>query len=147
MRTFIFVLAFLTFTLVNLGNLFSKTDTSREYNLFKEIRCLVCQGQTIHESNSELAEDIKLLVREKILEGESDDEIKQFLFQNGPKVIFSTYQSTPIISTVLIEQKSFSITISSSGVLNLILSSETNCNISFVADSHSSAHSVTTKNL
>ena len=48
-------------------------------NLFKEIRCLVCQSQTIHESNSELAEDIKLLIREKISEGKTDDEIKQFL--------------------------------------------------------------------
>ena len=90
MRTFIFVLAFLTFTLVNLGNLFSKTDTSREYNLFKEIRCLVCQGQTIHESNSELAEDIKLLIREKIVEGESDDEIKQFLVEKYGEWVLMT---------------------------------------------------------
>tara|TARA_Y100000590_G_scaffold173920_1_gene198870 strand:- start:680 stop:973 length:294 start_codon:yes stop_codon:yes gene_type:complete len=48
-------------------------------NLFKEIRCLVCQSQTIHESNSELAEDIKQLIREKISDGKTDNEIKQFL--------------------------------------------------------------------
>ena len=90
MRKLIFILAFLTFTLINLGNLFAKTDTSREYNLFKEIRCLVCQGQTIHESNSELAEDIKLLIREKIVEGESDDEIKQFLVEKYGEWVLMT---------------------------------------------------------
>ena len=73
------IIIFLVVTFYNLGNLFSSTDSSRELNLFKEIRCLVCQSQTIHESNSELAEDIKLLIREKILEGKTDNEIKQFL--------------------------------------------------------------------
>ena len=34
----------------------------RAIELFKEVRCLVCQGQTIHESNAELAEDIKKLI-------------------------------------------------------------------------------------
>ena len=90
MSKLIFILAFLTFTLINLGNLFAKTETSREYNLFKEIRCLVCQGQTIHESNSELAEDIKLLIREKIVEGESDDEIKQFLVEKYGEWVLMT---------------------------------------------------------
>ena len=90
MSKLIFILAFLTFTLINLGNLFAKNDTSREYNLFKEIRCLVCQGQTIHESNSELAEDIKLLIREKIVEGESDDEIKQFLVEKYGEWVLMT---------------------------------------------------------
>ena len=70
---------FLAVTFYNLGNLFSSTDSSRELNLFKEIRCLVCQSQTIHESNSELAEDIKLLIREQISEGKTDDQIMQFL--------------------------------------------------------------------
>ena len=90
MRKLIFIIAFITFTSVNLGNLFAKNDTSREYNLFKEIRCLVCQGQTIHESNSELAEDIKLLIREKIVEGESDDEIKQFLVEKYGEWVLMT---------------------------------------------------------
>ena len=92
MRKLIFITAFLTFILVNLGNLFAKIDTSREYNLFKEIRCLVCQGQTIHESNSELAEDIKLLIREKIVEGESDDQIKQFLVEKYGEWVLMTPQ-------------------------------------------------------
>ena len=38
-------------------------EDSRAIELFKEVRCLVCQGQTIHESNAELAEDLKKLIR------------------------------------------------------------------------------------
>ena len=81
MKRIALIIIFFITTFYNLGNLFSSTDSSRELNLFKEIRCLVCQGQTINESNSELAEDIKLLIREKILEGQSDNEIKDFLVQ------------------------------------------------------------------
>ena len=51
----------------------------RAIELFKEVRCLVCQGQTIHESNAELAEDIKKLIREKISQGETDRQIKAYL--------------------------------------------------------------------
>ena len=77
-RIFLIIIFFIT-TFYNLVNLFAYTDSSRELNLFKEIRCLVCQSQTIHESNSELAEDIKLLIREQISEGKTDDQIMQFL--------------------------------------------------------------------
>ena len=52
---------------------------TRAINIFKEVRCLVCQGQTIHESNAEIAEDLKMLIREQINEGKSDEEIKGFL--------------------------------------------------------------------
>ena len=79
MKKIVLIIIFFITTFYNLGNLFSSTDSSRELNLFKEIRCLVCQSQTIHESNSELAEDIKLLIREQISEGKTDDEIKEFL--------------------------------------------------------------------
>ena len=41
-------------------------EDPRAIELFKEVRCLVCQGQTIHESNAELAEDLKKLIRETV---------------------------------------------------------------------------------
>ena len=56
-------------------------EETRAINIFKEVRCLVCQGQTIHESNAEIAEDLKTLIREKINEGKSDKEIKRFLVE------------------------------------------------------------------
>ena len=51
----------------------------RANNLFKETRCLVCEGQNIYESNSESAEDMKELISEMIIDGNSDIEIKSFL--------------------------------------------------------------------
>ena len=56
-------------------------EETRAINIFKEVRCLVCQGQTIHESNAEIAEDLKTLIREKISEGKTDKEIKGFLVE------------------------------------------------------------------
>ena len=51
----------------------------RANNLFKETRCLVCEGQNIYESNSDSAEDMKKLISEMIIDGKSDNEIKSFL--------------------------------------------------------------------
>ena len=45
----------------------------------KNIRCLVCQNQSIDESNSPLAKDLRTVIREKLLEGKNDDEIYSFL--------------------------------------------------------------------
>ena len=51
----------------------------RANNLFKETRCLVCEGQNIYESNSDSAEDMKKLISEMIIDGNNDNEIKSFL--------------------------------------------------------------------
>jgi len=51
----------------------------RALELHKGLRCLVCQGQSIADSNSELARDLRLLVRERIADGDTDDEINQFM--------------------------------------------------------------------
>jgi cytochrome c-type biogenesis protein CcmH len=45
----------------------------------RELRCVVCQGQSIDESNAPLAADMRRLIREQIQDGKSDDEIKDFL--------------------------------------------------------------------
>jgi cytochrome c-type biogenesis protein CcmH len=45
----------------------------------RELRCVVCQGQSIDESNAPLAADMRRLIREQIQDGKSDDEIKGFL--------------------------------------------------------------------
>ena len=58
---------------------YAVAEDPRAIELFKEVRCLVCQGQTIHESNAELAEDLKKLIREKISQGETDQQIKEYL--------------------------------------------------------------------
>ncbi len=47
--------------------------------LAQEFRCLVCQNQTIADSNADLAVDLRRLVRAQILEGKSDRDIKAYL--------------------------------------------------------------------
>ena len=50
-------------------------------SLFRQIRCLVCQNESIDESEAPLADDLRKLVRQQIVEGKSDAEIRQFLVQ------------------------------------------------------------------
>jgi cytochrome c-type biogenesis protein CcmH len=47
--------------------------------LSKELRCLVCQNQSIDDSDAELARDLRKLVRERLVAGDSDAEVIQFL--------------------------------------------------------------------
>lgn len=51
----------------------------RARELSKGIRCLVCRNESIDESNAELARDLRLLVRERLVEGDSDDEVIDYL--------------------------------------------------------------------
>jgi cytochrome c-type biogenesis protein CcmH len=52
---------------------------ARARALGREIRCLVCQNQSIDESEADLARDLRLIVRERIAAGDSDAEVKGFL--------------------------------------------------------------------
>jgi cytochrome c-type biogenesis protein CcmH len=49
------------------------------HGLFKELRCVVCQGQSIEDSHADLALDMQALIREKLKNGDSPDQIKEFL--------------------------------------------------------------------
>lgn len=51
----------------------------RALELTRELRCMVCQNQSIEDSDAPLARDLRLLVREKIKTGASDKEIRAFL--------------------------------------------------------------------
>ena len=52
---------------------------NRIREISQNVRCLVCQNQSIDESNSELAKDLKILIKEKLILGDSDEEIYGFL--------------------------------------------------------------------
>jgi cytochrome c-type biogenesis protein CcmH len=47
--------------------------------LAKQLRCLVCQNQSIDDSNAELAHDLRQIVRERLVAGDSDQEVLDFL--------------------------------------------------------------------
>ena len=51
----------------------------RARNISKNIRCMVCQNQSIDESNAPLAKDLRILIRNKIKDGKRDEEIYKFL--------------------------------------------------------------------
>lgn len=52
---------------------------ARARSLSEGLRCLVCQNQSIDDSNAELAKDIRLLVRERLMKGDTDVQIRDFL--------------------------------------------------------------------
>ena len=61
----------------------------RARDLMKEVRCVVCQAQSIAESDAGIAEDLRRLIREEIAAGKSDDEIRDFLVARyGDFVLF-----------------------------------------------------------
>ena len=51
----------------------------RAREISKNIRCMICQNQSIDESNAPLAKDLRILIRNKITKGDEDDEIYKFL--------------------------------------------------------------------
>lgn len=52
---------------------------ARARHLFEQVRCLVCQNESIDDSDAELAADLRRLVRGQIAAGRSDSEIKAYL--------------------------------------------------------------------
>src|SRR5258705_841495 len=52
---------------------------ARARTLSQELRCLVCQNQSIDDSNAALAKDLRLLVRERLLAGDSDASVLAFV--------------------------------------------------------------------
>ena len=52
---------------------------ARAREIFREVRCLVCQNESIDDSEAELAGDLRAIVRQQVAAGRSDDEIRDFL--------------------------------------------------------------------
>lgn len=52
---------------------------ARAREISKEIRCLVCQNEAIDESHADLARDLRLLIRERLVAGDSDEAVRAFL--------------------------------------------------------------------
>lgn len=62
---------------------------ARARALSKELRCVVCQGESIDDSNADIARDLRLLVRERLLAGDSDDAVLDFVVERyGEFVLF-----------------------------------------------------------
>ena len=65
-------------------------EINAEDKILKNLRCLVCQGQTISDSNSDFAQIIKSVVNDKIQEGLTEKEIYEFLSEKyGDWILFN----------------------------------------------------------
>ena len=51
----------------------------RARNISKNLRCLVCQNESIDDSNASLAKDLRILVRERLVSGDTEDEVLNFI--------------------------------------------------------------------
>ena len=54
-------------------------DEADAQKIFKEIRCLVCQGESLAESNADFSVNMRGLIREKVAAGESEKQIREYL--------------------------------------------------------------------
>lgn len=103
-----FICTYVTSSYPNQNNINSE---KRFIELSSELRCLVCQNQSLLESDSELANDLKEIIYEKINEGQSNNQIKNFLVQRyGEFILFKPLFNmanlllwvTPLISFIFI---------------------------------------------
>ena len=74
------------FLIISQKNLLADTSNSNKNfiinktrEISQNIKCLVCQNQSIDESNSEIAKDLKVLKKDKLKDGVTDEEIYKFL--------------------------------------------------------------------
>ncbi|MFA7430845.1 MAG: cytochrome c-type biogenesis protein [Rhodospirillaceae bacterium] len=51
----------------------------RAREISKELRCVVCQNESIDESNAELARDLRLVVRDRLMQGDADDQVIKYV--------------------------------------------------------------------
>ncbi len=74
-------LIFIVFIILLPNKTFAKNEKNNELinKISKNLRCLICQGQSVYDSQSDFAESVKILIEKKIKEGKNEDEIYKFL--------------------------------------------------------------------
>jgi cytochrome c-type biogenesis protein CcmH len=63
---------------------------ARARSLFRDVRCLVCQSQSIDESDAPLARDLRQLIRQQVADGRSDGQIRSFLVSRYGQFVLLT---------------------------------------------------------
>jgi cytochrome c-type biogenesis protein CcmH len=92
----IFIILFLSISFSQLKA--DEINNELKNKILKNIRCLICQGQSVYDSESDFASSIKIIVDKKINEGSSEDQIYHFLKEKygdwiiyDPKLNKNTY--------------------------------------------------------
>ena len=73
----LWILIFIFFSKQSLG--FDQKKEEQLNKISKNLRCLICQGQSVYDSNSEFAESIKLLIKKELANKKKEDEIYDLL--------------------------------------------------------------------
>lgn len=63
---------------------------ARARDISKDLRCLVCQNQSIDDSNADLARDLRLVVRERIAAGDSNEQVRAFVIARYGEYVLLT---------------------------------------------------------
>jgi|TARA_B110000881_G_scaffold149964_1_gene132973 cytochrome c-type biogenesis protein CcmH len=83
----IFLIIFLSFGFIQSQSEEKNNDLKNK--ILKNIRCLICQGQSVYDSESDFASSIKLIVNKKINEDMSEDQVYKFLIEKyGDWIIY-----------------------------------------------------------
>ena len=81
-KKFLILFVFLNVNIVN-------AETLDSNQILKNLRCLICQGQSIADSNSDFAQTIKLVVKDLLKEGKTEKEIYSFMAEKyGEWIVF-----------------------------------------------------------
>ena len=73
------LLVIIIFFVFNSINFSIAEDLNQAEKISKNLRCLICQGQSVYDSQSDFANSIKLLIKKKLDEGKKEKEIYKFL--------------------------------------------------------------------
>ena len=73
------IIIFYFIIFLNLSSSYAVKKNIDQNQIYKNLRCLVCQGQSISDSNSDFAQTIKLVVKDLIKQGKSEKQIYTFM--------------------------------------------------------------------
>jgi cytochrome c-type biogenesis protein CcmH len=92
LQIFFKLLFFLIFLIFSFCSYASESIDNKVKRLTLELRCMTCQNQSVYDSDSDYAKDIKKLVEEKFKQGLSEKEIKDFLSERYSEyILFRPY--------------------------------------------------------
>tara|TARA_B100000941_G_C28397588_1_gene496264 strand:- start:499 stop:864 length:366 start_codon:yes stop_codon:yes gene_type:complete len=70
-------------------NMLNAQDQNLQSKITKNLRCLVCQGQSVYDSDTEFANSVKILVKKKLNEGSNEEQIYNYLkYKYGDWILY-----------------------------------------------------------
>jgi len=98
MKTINKIFLFLIIIIFSANTSYANLKNERVDKISKNLRCLICQGQSIYDSQSDFALSVRDLIRKKIDEGEKDDNIYKYLkLKYGDWIVYEPELNTNTI--------------------------------------------------